>query len=97
MVLPHELVPWLIRHGAFPAVTSDDLKRYWGHCRDRVPFGRMGGEQVHPFFLWGDDCQYNKNQDKIIVIILGHVLDERTYSMETSWPLVCIREAPWLV
>lgn len=47
---------------------------------------------MHPFFIWGDDCQYNESYEKLIVICMGHVLDRRTFSLESSWPIIVLRE-----
>ena len=44
--------------------------------------------------LWGDDCQYNESYEKLICVHLGHVLDSRKFSLESSWPLFTIREVP---
>ena len=49
---------------------------------------------LHPLYLWGDDCQYNESYEKLICVHLGHVLDSRKFSLESSWPLFTIREVP---
>lgn len=96
VVLPHELLPWLHRQNAFPDVHGRDLASYWCHFRDKVPWGRAAAgseDQVHPLYLWGDDAQYNASNEKLLVVALGHQLDKRKNSLESVWPLFCVRDA----
>ena len=51
----------------------------------------MGELDSMPLFLYGDDTKYNQN-DKLTVLTLGAVLDERTHSLLTHWPLCVVRE-----
>ena len=88
VVLPHRLLPWLHRQGLFAQVNDADLARYWCHHA----FFRTGikapSEKHHPIWIWGDDCQYGKRKDqKVMVCMLGHVLDPRTNSYECCYPL----------
>ena len=40
VILPHELLPWLMRNGAFPKVSCSDLASYWDHIDARsIPVG----------------------------------------------------------
>ena len=81
VILPHELLPWLMRNGAFPKVSCSDLASYWDHIDARsIPVGEVVNDEIktkcHPLYIWGDDAQYNAQHEKVIVVVLGHV----------SWP-----------
>lgn len=101
VILPHEVFPWLVRHGAWP---SDDdagpssLEQYWNHFLGKVSWQAPPGleRDLHPIYLWGDDVQFNEHHEKLIVVLAGHVLDRRSYSKSSCWPLFTIREAAWL-
>ena len=99
VILPHELLPWLKRHHAFPDISAATLAEYWQHFQDiGIDWAKLSQnleDRLHPLFLWGDDVQYNQHFEKLETICLGHVLDSRKFSMETSFPLFCIREDPW--
>ena len=98
MVLPHELLPWLKRNNAFPQVFAAELSKYWHHFQslgiDWAAASKDLEETLHPVYLWGDDVQYNESYEKLIVICMGHCLDKRTFSLETCWPIITIREVP---
>lgn len=51
---------------------------------------------MNPLYLWADDAVYNARHEKIMTILLGHVSDEKTYSIQTCWPLCTIRVASCL-
>lgn len=96
MILPHELLPWLVRNNAFPDVEGDvpvywETERRW---RD-IP-GEIDPSKHHPLYIWGDDCQYNEQYEKLICVVLGHALDPRSFSIECCWPLFCLREATFM-
>lgn len=96
MILPHELLPWLLRQNAFAEVHGSDLATYWGHFRDKVPWGHAADgleERIHPLYLWGDDAVFNEGSEKLLVIAMGHQLDIRKNSLESVWPLCCVRDA----
>ena len=96
VILPHELLPWLLRQNAFAEVHGSDLATYWGHFRDKVPWGHAADgleERIHPLYLWGDDAVFNEGSEKLLVIAMGHQLDIRKNSLESVWPLCCVRDA----
>ena len=96
VILPHELLPWLLRQNAFAEVHGSDLATYWGHFRNKVPWGRAADgleERIHPLYLWGDDAVFNEGSEKLLVIAMGHQLDNRKNSLESVWPLCCVRDA----
>ena len=95
MVLPHEVVPWLQRRGAWPTISQSELDEYWANLAGKDWADRLGGGDVHPLFLWGDDCQFNESREKLIMVSLGHALDKRTFSLECGWPVIALREEPW--
>ena len=92
VVLPHELLAHLSAHGHLAELESSEV--YWRHFQNQgVTWARDQEDlSVVPLFLYGDDTRYNK-QDKATVIYLGAVLDERSSSMRTHWPLCVVREA----
>lgn len=92
VILPHELLPWLQRNGAFPDVVSE-IPMYWANMAKRCTIPNcIDVRRAHPLYIWGDDCQYNEQYEKLIVVVMGHCLDPRTFSIECCWPLFCLRE-----
>ena len=100
IILPHELLPWLHRNGAFPEIAASELQKYWGRVRMRggtvadVVSAEMES-RCHPLYIWGDDAKYTSAHDKLLVIVMGHCLDPNTYSVECCWPLFALREVTW--
>ena len=95
VILPHKLLPWLIRTGRFPDVSVSDIRQYWQHhkCWNsgiEAP-ANSTGHHVHPLWIWGDDCRYGKKiNQKIMVCSMGHVLDGNRDSYSSCFPLwVC--------
>lgn len=97
--LPHELLPWLQNHGLFPPVEKKDLEQWWKHASTLdLPHAAISPNcQHHPWWIWGDDCQFNELGEKLICICMGHCLDNRTYSMESRYPIFVLREDPCLI
>ena len=100
IILPHELLPWLHRNGAFPEIAASELQKYWGRMRMRggtvadIVSAEMES-RCHPLYIWGDDAKYTSAHDKLLVIVMGHCLDPNTYSVECCWPLLALREVTW--
>ncbi len=93
MILPHDLLPWLQRNGAFPTVSTANISEYWDYQkRWRSIPESVDVKTCHPLYLWADDAQFNEQYEKIICIVAGHILDERSFSIETCWPLFVLRE-----
>ena len=94
ILLPHELVPWLERHGLFPKLDRLALQQWWEHAsKYDLPHAVMSPDsQHHPLWCWGDDAVYNELGEKLICISLGHILDPRKFSMQTCWPIFVLRE-----
>ncbi|CAE7035031.1 TNC [Symbiodinium sp. CCMP2592] len=42
--------------------------------------------------LYGDDAQYDKNQNKLIIVTLNDVLNPASHSMQSAFPLFVLRE-----
>ena len=100
VILPHQLFPWLMRSGAWPKdddVGPSKLAHYWHHFEGRASWKAPQGleRDLHPIYIWGDDVQFTENHEKLIVVLVGHVLDRRTYSCSSCWPLFTIREDSW--
>ena len=90
-MLPHELVSHLAKSGHFLDLGPDKSQAYWKHFQSVNASWSMGELDSMPLFLYGDDTKYNQN-DKLTVLTLGAVLDERTHSLLTHWPLCVVRE-----
>ena len=91
IVLPHKLLPWLVRQGVWPDVAMDAVDEYWNH-QERFSTGiQPPSHQHHPVWLWGDDCRYGKKiNQKVMVVMMGHVLDPCRSSYHSCFPLwVC--------
>ena len=97
VILPHKLVPWMLEHGLYPmdAMDTNHVSTYWNHLGSRLPWAcehiRKRGTNYQPFWLWGDDAQYNEACDKLVTCCMGSVLDDRSSAICTVWPLFCYR------
>ena len=81
VVFPHELVPELARLGMLPEVNAQG---FWEHAQSTgvewaVP---ADGTMRRPMGLYGDDAQYDKNQNKLLIATLNHMLSPASHSME---------------
>lgn len=98
MALPHELLPWLRRNKVLPEFPVDYVRGYWEHHKSHGSSWASVADGIQhkclPMYLWADDAEYNESHEKLVVAVMGCVLDERTFSMETVFPLWTIREAP---
>ena len=90
--LPHELLPWLERRNVFPKLDQKDLKKWWDHAAEHDLPHQVFSADCHPLWIWGDDCQFNELGEKLICISMGHILDPRTFSMESCYPIFVLRE-----
>ena len=91
VVLPHHLLPWLVRIGAFAPVKDEAVKGFWDHLDSVSCSYSPTSNRAHPCWLWGDDAVFNEQNQKLVVVCMGHVLDSRTNSWETCWPLFVYR------
>ena len=57
---------------------------------------RQTGSGCIPLWLWGDDCRFNEQGHKIVIIAMGAVLDERKSSKDTVYPLLCYQVETFL-
>ena len=99
VILPHLLVPFLIQNNIM--LNNDDMDReiekYWQflsstgfpHTMDKAGTGCI------PLWIWGDDAQYNERQSKVVIVAIGCVLDTRTCSKTTVWPLFAYKVDSW--
>ena len=91
ILLPEEIIPWLVERGLFPIDAEDELKEYWDHMESReVP--HKGAAGMHPLFLWGDDAQCTE-QDKLCVVSMGRVLESGKNALHYCWPLFVYQHA----
>ena len=96
IILPEELLGWLCEKELFPQVPASELKRFWDNARAKqIPWASgVSSDSVHPLYLWADDAQYNERGGKLIVVVLGHALDENTNSLFSCFPLLVLRHDP---
>ena len=94
MVLPGQLISWLVEKDIWPGheLPETACHKFWIHAREH---GQQWADDVdprtHPLYLWGDDAQYDEKGSKLIVVVLGHCLDEQSSSLLSCFPLFCIR------
>ncbi|CAE7333803.1 unnamed protein product [Symbiodinium sp. CCMP2592] len=94
VLLPHELLPWLVKHGALPVdeTASAAVSQFWAHARD-VGMPLNGATDDHiPLYLWGDDAQFTENQDKLVAVAMGRVLETCKDARLTVWPLFVFQQ-----
>ena len=101
MILPHELLSYLYKHDKLPPMP--DTGAYWAHMKKNAswsmqhPVFEVPENELHsfyPVFLYGDDCQYSENE-KLTCISVGFLMDGRTSSMASHYPLCIIREVSY--
>ena len=92
MCLPHKLLPWIKHAGLWPQMDPSSVEQYWNHMR-AVGKGYAADLDAScaPMWLWADAATFNKANDSLLVICTGLVLDERSNSAETCWPLAVLR------
>ena len=92
IVQPTDLIGWLVENDLFPKVNPGELRMFWNNARTRgVDWAKAGNDRTHPLYLWADDAQYNERGSKLIVVVLGHALDENTNSLLSCYPLIVLR------
>ncbi|CAE7222271.1 unnamed protein product, partial [Symbiodinium pilosum] len=78
VLLPHELVPWLVEQGVFPVDEESDAAHaeFWEHLQKvGTPTHNATANHV-PLYIWGDDAEFTEHhQDKLVVISIGRVLE----------------------
>ncbi|CAE7939447.1 unnamed protein product [Symbiodinium necroappetens] len=94
LLLPHELLPWLVKHGALPVdePASAAVSKFWAHARD-VGMPVNGATDLHiPLYMWGADAQFTENQDKLVAVAMGRVLETSKDARLTVWPLFTFQQ-----
>ena len=104
VVLPHELLCHLEKHNQLE-VSAESRAQYWRHAEQFFSWyqahpatlnPRVSEDEAHsrvmhvPLHLYADDTRFCTNE-KLGVIMLGAVLDQRKHSMSTYWPLFVVR------
>jgi hypothetical protein len=91
LVAPDELIPWLLKHDLIPRSPEMDMQieEYWQYLSSKGFPGTSDkpGSGCIPLWLWGDDCKYNKEGAKIVVVALGAVLQNSASAKDTVFPL----------
>ena len=93
MVLPQNLVERL------PYIGGSEIRKYWDHLSNSgSPLAMISpGKNHYPLWIWGDEAQYRENGDEVLLICCGAILDKRSYSIESCYPLcICRSEAGFL-
>ena len=97
VILPHELIPWLLRHGLHPTIPDHSTIEYWNHI------GEPEHSDANPLWIWGDGSQYLESGESITVVCFGMVLQrqlEENHSQallshlplpRRSYPIISIR------
>ena len=84
-----------MRKGVWPKVHVDETLQFWRHLSDRDCPYNSSSKTHAPLWIWGDDAVYNEQNEKLTLICFGHVLDNRTNSLEVCYPLCVFREESW--
>ena len=93
IVLPSSLLAWLQEKEIFPGPEQEALHEFWQNARNHYqPWAKGVDPRTHPLYMWGDDAQYDERGSKLVVVVLGHCLDEQTNSLRSCYPLFCIRD-----
>ena len=88
IVLPHKLIPWLVRLGVWADVGLQQLREYWEHRENYAGVQAPSSCATQPVWLWGDDCRYGKKiNQKVMVVMLGAVLNSNKDSYSSCYPL----------
>ena len=87
ILLPHELIPWLVQHNVFPFDGEADAE-FWEHLL-KVGTPTHGATPAHvSLYIWGDDAEFTEHhQDKLVVVSMGRVLETRRHALRYCWPL----------
>ncbi|CAE7491413.1 unnamed protein product, partial [Symbiodinium necroappetens] len=77
VLLPHKLVPWLIRKNCWPDIKDKDVKDFWQHQKLYSADATCPTSDLHhPYWLWGDDVRYGKRfNQKVMTVMMGHILE----------------------
>ena len=91
-VLPHDVVPFLVEKNLWPQHKARQLHRYWTHLRDGdANLGNISPDNSHiPLWFWADEAECNE-QTSVLVVAMGCILDNRSYSLDFCFPLTFCR------
>lgn len=91
VILPHQLIPFLLQQKIMLDEPEMDreIEYYWRFLSsvDFPGAADKPGSGTIPLWIWGDDSQYNGQGSKVVLVSIGAVLDWRTCSKMTTWPL----------
>ena len=100
VLLPHKLVPWLIRKNCWPDIKDKDVKDFWRHQKlySAADATCPTSDLHHPYWLWGDDVRYGKRfNQKVMTVMMGHILDCSKNSYRSCFPLWVCGCDSWLL
>jgi hypothetical protein len=90
VILPSELLPWMMRCGIWPVTAADRTQQYWKHLRDvGSPVAGMSSGDHVPIYLWGDAAQFTESGQSMMVLACGLVMDD---DRSNIFPLFLCRE-----
>ena len=93
--MPHQLVPWLLLQGVWPAgdCVMKSVEQFWTHAELVKATWRSAApsNKHHPLYIWGDDCTFNEQGEKLLVVAMGHCCDKDASSLDCIWPLAVLR------
>ncbi|CAE7582736.1 unnamed protein product [Symbiodinium sp. CCMP2592] len=93
LILPHELMVQLSLKGHLEQGLEDATKKYWSHMeKTGSDHPCIHDKMCRPLGLYGDDAQYDRNCNKLIVVTLSDCLATSKHSMAATWPLFVLRE-----
>ena len=92
LVAPDELVPWLLKHNLIPrdTVMDQEIETFWQYLSSKGLPGTMDkpGTGCIPLWIWGDDCKFNKDGAKVVILAIGAVLHKTSSSKDSVFPLL---------
>ena len=98
-VPPEELLPWLLENHLLPVDSEmeDKIAQYWRYLADKgMPHtADKVDTKCIPLYLWGDDTVYDEQGSKLMVLVLGCVLDEREAARSTIFPVFVYQVDFW--
>ena len=95
VLLPGDLLPWMMRRNILPSLPEGSVAKYWRHMKDLgSPIGNMSTGEHIPMYVWGDGAQYTESGESMLVFSCGIIVDEKRTNI---FPLFLCREVPWQI
>jgi hypothetical protein len=93
MVDPHMVFHWLISKGKLNT-GKQQIRFFWRHFRRKEvdwAMGHCASEDDHPYAIYGDECVYNLQNEKLLCIAVSFVLHETRSSWTSHFPCIILR------